>query len=129
MYTVLLADDQAIFRDSAREVIQASGQFHVIAEAADGSDALRMYRECSPDLVVMDVQMEHIDGFRATRLIMGDQPSARVILLSMQDHPEYYRESKETGALGFLPKHGLSANAIKGLLENNGLEPAYLNAD
>ena len=117
MYTVLIADDQKIFRDMARNMLCSIDAFKVVGDAVDGADAIELYSELRPDLVVLDVQMERVDGVKATRRILKEDPGANVLLMSICDDPAYARLGEELGAMAFVPKHRFQPGAIKTLLD------------
>jgi DNA-binding NarL/FixJ family response regulator len=128
MYTVLIVDDQQLFRDLARSMLHTSDLFDVVGDAADGEDAVEMYDSLKPDLVLMDVQMERMDGLEATRQIMQKDKKANILLTSMSGDPAYERLGKELGVLAFVPKRDLRPNAIKGLLEERASADALRRA-
>lgn len=116
MRTVMLVDDQELFRDIARSMFDASEDFVVVAEANDGAVAVDQYAISRPDLVLMDVQMAEMNGLEATRRIVDAYPDAAIVLVSMRAEPEYDRAGREAGALGFIAKRELSAASITALL-------------
>lgn len=116
MRTVMLVDDQELFRDIARSMLDASEDFVVVAEADDGAVAVDQYAISRPDLVLMDVQMAEMNGLEATRRIVDAYPDAAIVLVSMRAEPEYDRAGREAGALGFIAKRELSAASISALL-------------
>jgi len=117
MYTVLIVDDQQLFRDLARSMLHSNDAFDVVGDAADGEDALELYDNLRPDLVLMDVQMERMDGLEATRRIMQKDSKANVLLTSMSGDPAYERLGRELGVMAFVPKRELRPTAIKALLD------------
>ena len=117
MYTVLIVDDQQLFRDLARSMLHSSDAFSVVGDAIDGEDALQLYDSLRPDLVLMDVQMERMDGLEATRRIMAKDSKANVLLTSMSGDPAYERLGRELGVMAFVPKRELRPSAIKTLLD------------
>ena len=118
MYTVLIVDDQQLFRDLARSMLHANDAFDVVGDAVDGEDALELYDNLRPDLVLMDVQMERMDGLEATRRIMQKDSKANVLLTSMSGDPAYERLGKELGVMAFVPKRELRPTAIKTMLDD-----------
>jgi DNA-binding NarL/FixJ family response regulator len=103
---VLLADDQALLRATFRILIDSCDDMDVVAEAADGSEAVDLTRDHHPDVVVMDIRMPGIDGLAATAAICGDQDlsATRVLILTTFEIDEYVARAIRAGASGFLGK-------------------------
>jgi len=101
---VLLADDQELFREGVRLILEAAGDIQVVGEAADGYEAVRQARALDPDVVLMDVRMPRLDGLEATRRILAERSDARVIVLTTFDLDEYVYAAMKAGASGFLLK-------------------------
>ena len=116
---VLVVDDQELFREIARAMFEVTGEFTVVAEAADGLDAVSAYLEHSPDLVLMDIQMARMNGIEATREIRTHDPNASVILISMKADLEYQRVAMELGAIGFIAKRDLDPISLKMLVDGS----------
>lgn len=114
--TVLIVDDQSVFRNVAKSVLERDGSCSVVGEASCGADAIQMIDECRPDVVVMDIQMSDIGGIEATRRILAANPGTNVVLMSMGSDAEYPVLAREVGARGFLPKRNLSADVLRELL-------------
>ncbi|MFI6254283.1 response regulator [Streptomyces sp. NPDC051016] len=106
--SVLLADDQALVRMAFRSLLNTMPGISVVAEAADGREAVEEVRRHRPDVVLMDVRMPVMDGIEATRLIC-DQASSRVLILTTFDMDDYAFEGLRAGAAGFLLKDVLPA--------------------
>jgi DNA-binding NarL/FixJ family response regulator len=104
---VLLADDQALVRAGFAALLDAQDDVTVVGEATDGSEAVRLARELTPDVVLMDIRMPGVDGLEATRTIAGDPRLAgvRVVVLTTFELDEYVFEALRRGAAGFLVKH------------------------
>lgn len=117
MYRVLLIDDQPIFRDIIRAMLDKAGGFEVVAERADGIRAATSYGEILPDAVIMDVQMPQMNGFEATGAILEVDPQAVIILTSMLQNDEYERVAEEAGAAAFYPKRQLDVEIVRDLIE------------
>jgi len=103
---VLVADDQALLRTAFSSLIDAEEDLAVVAEAADGREAVSVAASLLPDVVVMDVRMPVMDGIEATRLITGARtaPVPRVLILTTFDLDEYVFEALRAGASGFALK-------------------------
>jgi DNA-binding NarL/FixJ family response regulator len=103
---VVLADDQTLVRAGFRVLLEHSDDIEVVAEAADGSDAVFQVRKHVPDVVLMDLRMPVMDGLEATRRIVADRrlSDVKVVALTTFDLDEYVFESLRVGASGFLLK-------------------------
>ena len=113
--TVLIVDDHPSFRASARTLLEAEG-YEVVGEAENGETAVTAVRELQPDLVLLDVQLPDIDGFRVADLLRKLEDPPAVILTSSRDGADYGRCIGDCGARGFVPKADLSADALRSFL-------------
>ncbi|WP_186778152.1 response regulator transcription factor [Streptomyces salinarius] len=106
MIRVLLADDQSLVRAGFRALLDAQPDIEVVAEAADGEEAVRSIRELRPDVVLMDIRMPLLDGLAATREVTGDPGlnDVKVVMLTTFELDEYVFEAIRSGASGFLVK-------------------------
>lgn len=106
MTRVLIADDQRLVRAGFRLMLEGEADIEVVAEAADGDEAVRLAREHHPDVVLMDVRMPGSDGIEATRRIVRDPRLAgvRVVILTTFDMDDYVYGALRAGASGFLLK-------------------------
>ena len=102
---VVLADDEQLLRVGFRMILDAHGDFEVVAEADDGRAAVAAAAQHHPDVVVMDVRMPHLDGIRATEAITTEHPGVRVLILTTFDLDEYVFDGLRAGASGFLLKN------------------------
>ncbi|MFQ6395440.1 response regulator [Nocardia sp. KC 131] len=106
MIRILLVDDQPLIRSGFRALLDLEDDIEVVAEAADGSQALALARQHLPDIALIDIQMPVIDGIEATRLIAADPALAEVhvVILTNYGLDEYVFNALRAGAAGFLVK-------------------------
>jgi DNA-binding NarL/FixJ family response regulator len=103
---VLLADDQTMVRQGIRALLSFAEDVIVVAEAANGAEALELAHHARPHVVLMDVHMPLVDGITATQRIREDLPDVAVIILTTFDHDAYVIDAVRAGACGFLLKDG-----------------------
>lgn len=103
MIRILLADDHAIVREGYRALLEKQGM-RVVAEAADGAEAYRLYKETAPDLVIMDLAMAGIGGVEAIRRIRQRDPKARILAFTMHQNPTFAVQAFQAGASGYVTK-------------------------
>ena len=113
--TVLIVDDHPSFRASARAVLE-SGDYQVVGEAADGAEALRAFRELTPDVILLDVQLPDMEGFDVCDEIENGGIPPSIVLVSSRDVADYGNLVAASCACGFLPKAELSCEALDALL-------------
>ena len=101
---VMIVDDHSLLRVGLKQVLEQTGEFEVVGQAADGDEAVRMVGEVSPDVVVMDVMMPHKDGVAACREIMEIAPETRVVMLTASTEEDAVVEAVAAGATGYLRK-------------------------
>lgn len=100
----MIVDDHLPLLDALAFHLEEAG-LEVVAQAADGAEAVRLYGERRPDLVLMDMHMPDMSGFEATEEILRRFPQARILLLSASDDHLYSDKAKAIGALGYLDKN------------------------
>jgi DNA-binding NarL/FixJ family response regulator len=103
---VLLADDQAMIRGGLRLILEDQPDIEVVAEAADGSEAIRLARRLRPDVCLVDIRMPGKDGIEVTRAIAGSgvPDPLRVVIVTTFDLDEYVYGALQAGAVGFVLK-------------------------
>jgi len=99
-----MVDDHPLVREGLRGVLEGYEQLRVVAEAADGHEAVQLAAELRPDVIIMDVNMPILDGIEATRLITRTCPSMTVIGLSVHQSQQIERSMIEAGAVAYLTK-------------------------
>src|SRR5258708_1566195 len=101
---VLLADDHKILREGLRSLLELQEGMKVVGEAETGRSTVQYARELHPDVVVMDITMPDLNGFEATRQIVSELPSIRVLALSMHADKQHIAKMFNAGAVGYLRK-------------------------
>ena len=104
MTTVLVVDDQALVRVGLRKILDAEPETEVVGEAADGETAVAEARRLRPDVILMDIRMPVLDGIEATRRIVRDRPTTRVLILTTFGLDNYVYDALRAGASGFMLK-------------------------
>jgi two-component system, NarL family, invasion response regulator UvrY len=102
--TIMLVDDHAVVREGYRSVLQKQPGLRVVAEAADGAEAYRCFKETRPDLVIMDLTMPGIGGVEAIRRIRRWDPAARVLVFTMHQNAAFAVQAIRAGARGYVTK-------------------------
>ena len=102
---VLLVDDQQIVRRGLRMSLGLEGDIHIIGEAGDGLEAIELAQKLTPDVIVMDVGMPHMDGIIATEKLKRIATDTAVIILTLHDNAEAQANAHKAGAFAFIPKH------------------------
>jgi two-component system invasion response regulator UvrY len=103
-YSILLADRHEGFRREVRRVIEEEGGLKVVGEAGDGGQLFEILQETPPDLVILDIAIPNCRGLEATRRIKREFPRVKVLLLTMEQSPEYPAMAAQAGAEGCLLK-------------------------
>jgi DNA-binding NarL/FixJ family response regulator len=101
---ILLADDHALVRRGVRLILDSEPDLTVVAEAADGAEAIAMARACRPDLAILDIAMPRLTGLQAARELSRLQPDLRILILTMYDNEQFFFESLRAGASGYVLK-------------------------
>jgi two-component system response regulator NreC len=114
---VVIADDHALVRSGLRMLLESEGDFEVVAEAGTADEAVRAARLEKPDVVLLDVVMPGESGIEALPQVLHENPAAKVLMLSMQDDPNYVRRAFAAGASGYLLKEAADAELVAALRE------------
>jgi DNA-binding NarL/FixJ family response regulator len=112
---VLIADDQTLFREGIKDLLENERIIEVVGEAADGQEAVRLARKLKPDVILMDIKLPHLDGVAATRLIRKECPATNVLILSSYEDEAHVMESIQAGANGYLSKMLPAAELVNAL--------------
>ena len=124
MIRVLIADDHAIVRKGIRALLSESGGFEVVAEAADGQEAVHLAAETRPDVILMDLLMPGMDGIEATRRITSQQPDAHILVLTSFAADNKLFPAIKAGATGYLLKDSAPDELLRAIRQVFRGEPA-----
>ncbi len=105
--TVLIADDQTLFRAGLAGLLSRDPRIEIVGEAADGEDAVRQVIQLAPDVVLMDLRMPVLDGVEATRRIVSERPATKVLVLTTFDTDTYVIQALSAGASGYVLKDSM----------------------
>ena len=115
MIKVLLADDHSIVRAGLSRIVEESGDMEVIAEAADGRETIRLVRETSPDVAVIDISMPGLDGLEVVSQLHGQYPDLPILILTMHEEGQYVVRAIQAGAMGYMTKQSAPEQLLKAI--------------
>ncbi|MET9272122.1 response regulator transcription factor [Kribbella sp. NPDC003557] len=110
---ILLADDHALVRRGVRLILDREPDLQVIAEAADGNEAVSLARSQPVDLVILDIAMPRMTGLQAARELSVVRPEVRVLMLTMYDNEQYFFQALKAGASGYVLKSVLDRDLVE----------------
>ena len=113
--TILLVDDHPVFRQGLRRILEKEKDLKVVGEADDGMEAIGRFRDLSPDIVVMDINMPNLEGIGATRQILSESPDTKVVALSVHSGKQFVRDMIQAGASGYILKESIPEEMIAGI--------------
>ncbi len=102
--SIVIVDDQILFREALRTLLQAQDEFEIIAEASNGLEAVTTVQDNQPDIVLMDLRMPEMDGVQAIDIIHATYPDVKIIMLTTFDEDESLFDGLKAGAVGYLLK-------------------------
>ena len=112
---ILLADDHNVMRKGLRLLLESQPGFIVVAEAADGREAVERAEATSPDVVVLDIAMPNLSGIEAAQRIIAQEPNTAIVFLSMHSDEGYVLRALKAGAKGYLLKDSVEGDLIEAI--------------
>ena len=114
---VVLADDHTVVRQGLKVLLEAEPNIEVVGSAETGRQAVQLVRKLLPDIVVMDIAMPGLNGLEATRQIVREVPSTKVLILSAYGDDEYVHQLTQAGADGYLLKQTAASDLVRGVFQ------------
>ncbi len=115
MIRVLLADDHSIVRAGLRRIVEESGDMEVIAEAADGRQAIALVEQTAPDIAVVDISMPGLDGLEVISRLQEQTPQLPILVLTMHEEGQYVVRAIQAGAMGYITKQAAPEQLVKAI--------------
>lgn len=115
MIRVLLVDDHTILRDGLRNILELESDIQVVGEAVSGGEVINKIEECTPDVVLMDINLPEMNGVELTEKVKKYYPDAKVLILTMYSHDEYFLTALRAGADGYLLKDSPSDMVVEAI--------------
>ena len=115
MIKVLLADDHSIVRSGLRRIVEESKDMVVIAEAADGQEAIQQAHKALPDVAIIDISMPGLDGLEVISRLHSYYPKLPIIILTMHEEEQYVVRAIEAGAMGYITKRSAPEQLLKAI--------------
>jgi len=115
MIRVLLTDDHSIVREGLRRIVEESDDMEVVAEAADGKEAIHQIRKSRPDVAVIDISMPEIDGLEVLQQLQPEYPELPILILTMHEEQQYAVRAIEAGARGYITKKSAPEQLVKAI--------------
>ena len=115
MIKVLLADDHSIVRAGLRRIVEESGEMNVVAEAADGREAIQLVEKAAPDIAVIDISMPGMDGLEVIGQLQTLHPKLPILVLTMHEEGQYVVRAIQAGAMGYLTKQSAPEQLVKAI--------------
>jgi DNA-binding NarL/FixJ family response regulator len=117
---VLLADDHAIFRAGLRRLVEEAGDMVVVAEAADGREAIQQVHDTIPDVAVIDISMPGLDGLEVISQLSHSHPKLPILVLTMHEEEQYVVRTISAGAKGYITKRSVPEQLVQAIRKLHG---------
>jgi DNA-binding NarL/FixJ family response regulator len=115
MIRVMLVDDHTILRDGLRNLLELESDIEVVGEAVSGGEVIDKIKGCTPDVVLMDINLPEMNGIELTEKVKKHYPQSKVLILTMYSHDEYFLAALSAGADGYLLKDSPSDTVINAI--------------
>jgi two-component system response regulator DegU len=121
MIRVLIVDDHQLMRQGMIALLAKAKDIEIVGEGRDGQEAIALTNSLHPDVVLMDIEMPHLDGLRATHQLTAMQSKAKIAIVSMRSDENVAKQARQSGAKGYLVKNSSREQLIEAIRSiNNG---------
>lgn len=117
MVNIVLADDHHLVRQGVRALLETEPDFHIVGEAGDGLETVRLVQSLQPDVLIVDIRMPGLNGLEVTRKVTQRSRQTRVVILSMYGHEGYLLEAMRNGAAGYILKDSTASELVQAVRE------------
>ena len=114
---VIIVDDHKMVRETWKMILQRDDRINIIAECTSGKEAIEKASELKPDVMLMDINMSPINGLEATQKIVAQDPSIKIIGISINNQPSYVRNMMQMGAKGYVTKNSSRQEMVEAILQ------------
>ena len=128
MVRIVVCDDHTIVREGLKQILSGQPDFEVVAEAADGHEAMKRVRELEFDVLLLDMSMPGKSGVELIKQVKSEKPKLRILVLTMHEEHQYAVRAIRAGASGYLTKEGASSQLVTAIrkVASGG---AYISAE
>lgn len=119
---IVIADDHAMVRQGIKQILELESDFLVVAQAADGEEAIKLVKMHRPDVILMDINMPHLNGIQAIEQLMAYDSKINIIVLTIHQDREYLLKTLQLGAKGYVLKDADSAVLVQAIRSVNSGE-------
>ncbi len=114
--SIVIADDNQLIRETWKLILEQDRRFFIVAECANGAEAIKAATKFAPDIILMDINMHPVNGFEATKKILKQAPSRKIIGISVNNQPSYARNMLQLGAKGYVTKDSTKEEMINAII-------------
>jgi DNA-binding NarL/FixJ family response regulator len=125
---IILVDDHKLVRETWKILLEQDSRFQVIAECSNGAEAIQAANDIETDVMLMDINMQPVNGFEATRKIMEQTPTVKIIGVSVNNQPSYARNMLQLGARGYVTKDSTKDEMVNAIMTVHNGE-TYVSSD
>ncbi|MBS7527340.1 response regulator transcription factor [Fusibacter paucivorans] len=117
---LVIADDHVLIREGIKKLLELEDSLEILGLASDGNEAIELVETLKPDVILLDINMPHLSGIEALKIIKSEYPATKVIMLTIHEDAEYLIETVNIGAEGYVLKDADVSSLVKAILKVNG---------